>query len=401
MHLNPAIAELLEALNHPALPGIDLSLGRMLRLLEILGHPERKLPLVIHVAGTNGKGSTIAFLRAMLEANGKRVHAYTSPHLVRFNERILLAGQEIDDERLLPILQQVHRAVQQQAVTFFEATTVAAFLAFAACEADVLLLEVGMGGRLDATNVITPMATVITPIALDHQEYLGATLAQVAGEKAGIMKEGVPCIVAPQQPEAMAVIARQAAALGVTLWLAEQLPMPMVPSLAGEHQHANASLAMTVMHALDDDVKPESLTRAQWPGRLQRLTKGPLVAAWGAPVWLDGAHNEHAARALAHWIRAQNTPMVMVCGLMARKDATAFFAALKGAVLHVVTVPIAGHGDAQAAEILAGQAREAGLDASASTSPLAALETLKRYKPATVLVAGSLYLVGALLKDHE
>lgn len=416
MHVNPAIAALLEKLNHPSLPGIELSLGRMQALLALLGNPHAKLPPTIHVAGTNGKGSTIAFMRAMLEAQGKRVHAYTSPHLVRFNERILLAGEAISDEMLLTYLERVDAAVRKQPVTFFEATTAAAFMAFAEHPADVLLLEVGMGGRLDATNLVTPVISVITPIGRDHEEFLGTGLATIAAEKAGIMKPGVACMVGAQAPEALGVLKQCAEAVGAPLFAhreawdfsSEPFSVQMgvwqqalaMPTLSGAHQCHNAALAAATLHQLGLSVPPEAAAQAHWPGRLQRLTRGPLVAQWGAPLWLDGAHNPHAARALAAWARQQKQPVAFVCGLMARKEAEAFFVQLAPLAAPVVTIPIPGHADAQTAQILAQEAQDAGCDAQVADDVTMALRLLQRYRPATVIIAGSLYLAGEILKNH-
>src|SRR5262245_29568385 len=311
---------------HPRL--IDLSLGRIERLLAKLGHPERRLPPVIHVAGTNGKGSTCAFLRAMLEGAGLRVHAYTSPHLVHFHERIRLSGKLIDEDELAALLEECEVANGGEPITFFEITTAAAFLAFSRRKADAVILEVGLGGRLDATNLIDrPAVTVITPVALDHQHYLGNELKAIAGEKAGIMKRGVPCIVGPQQDEAREVIETLAAALDVPLSIWGQdfmaheehrrmvfqdedglLDLPM-PRLTGANQIVNAAVAIAALRkakafTLDDRAFEDGLMTVDWPARLQRLTRGPLVAAApkDAELWLDGAHNPHAARALAHAI---------------------------------------------------------------------------------------------------
>lgn len=401
MHVNPRLAALLESLNNPSLPGIDLSLARVETLLAALGNPQERLPPTIHVAGTNGKGSTIAFMRAMLEAAGKCVHVYTSPHLVHFNERIVLGGKTIDDAALLALLEEVKAAARDIPVTFFEATTVAAFLAFSRVTADYLLLEVGMGGRLDATNLVMPVASVITPVALDHQEFLGADLATIAAEKAGIIKPHVPVFTAAQAPAVMRVIEETAVRLGAALTVADTPPC-IVPALAGEHQRANAALAIATLQGvapLPDGAIAQGLAQVRWPARLQPLRSGPLASV--APAWLDGGHNAHAAAAIAQWARGQPKPLWMVCGLMARKDAAAFFAPLKGAVDHVVTIPIAGADDAQDAASLARYAQDAGLSAEPADDLSAALTLLKRGKPATVLAAGSLYLAGEVLKTHE
>lgn len=401
MHVDPQLAAVLESLNNPSLPGIDLSLTRVEQLLAALNNPQNRLPPIIHVAGTNGKGSTIAFMRAMLEAAGKRVHVYTSPHLVHFNERIVLAGEVIDDDALLRLLKEVQVAAKDIAVTFFEATTAAAFLAFSRAPADYLLLEVGMGGRLDATNLVTPIASVITPVALDHQEFLGSNLAAIAAEKAGIIKPHVPAIAGVQAPAAMQVIEQTAVRLGANLIVADA-PDCIQPGLVGEHQRANAALAIATLQAvanISDTAIAAGLASVRWPARLQKLVQGPLTEI--APAWLDGGHNAHAAAAIAAWAKTQPRPLWMVCGLMARKDATAFFAPLNGAIDHVITIPITEAADAQNADILAQAARAVGLSAQPTSDFAAALELLKRGKPATVLVAGSLHLAGEVLKTHE
>ena len=401
MHLNPAIDALLRCLNHPALPGIDLTLDRMQKLLAALGHPESKLPPVIHVAGTNGKGSTIAFMRAMLEADGKCLHTYTSPHLVRFNERILLAGEPISDEFLLEILQRVTELTTEIPATFFEATTAAAFLAMAQVPADVALIEVGLGGRLDATNVVTPIASVITPIGLDHQEYLGGTLAAIAAEKAGIIKPGVPVIAAVQQPEAAAVIEQEARGKSAPLHWA--FPLKAHLSLEGAHQYENAGLALATLQAVmpvSAEAVERGLGEACWPARLQKITRGPLVEEFGE-FWLDGAHNAHAARALGSWARTQSHPVLLVCGMLQRKDAEAFFLELKGSVDQIIAIPVPGAADTQSPEDLCEEAKKAGLKADHAAGLDELAEKVKRYRPATVIAAGSLYLAGELLKTHE
>ncbi|PZP84197.1 MAG: bifunctional folylpolyglutamate synthase/dihydrofolate synthase [Azospirillum brasilense] len=406
MHVNPAIAALLAQLNNPSLPGIELSLGRMQALMAALGNPQLHLPPTVHVAGTNGKGSTIAFLRAMLEASGKRVHVYTSPHLVHFNERIRLAGNEISDAQLLPHLQRVASMAATHPVTFFEATTAAAFLAFAENPADVLLLEVGMGGRLDATNLVPqPVASVITPVAMDHQEFLGSTLAAIAAEKAGIIKQAVPVFSAVQQPAAAEVIAQAANALDAPLQVVPAEPC-IQPGLAGEHQKQNAALAIAVaqqVFALDDDAIRQGLAQAHWPARLQKLRHGPLVAAWQGhgDVWLDGGHNAHAATMLADWATRQPAPVLMVLGLMARKDAAAFLKPLRGAVQEIACIAIPGDEACHAPQALAETATALGFTAVAHGSASDAVQAWKRYKAATVLIAGSLYLAGEILKTHD
>lgn len=402
MHVNPQIAARLEALNHPSLPGIDLSLERMWQLLAALGNPQQKLPPTIHVAGTNGKGSTIAYLRAIYEAAGYKVHVYTSPHLVRFNERIVLGGQEIDDATLADYLARVSTAAQTIPVTFFEATTAAALLAFAEHPADLLLLEVGLGGRLDATNTAGPViASVLTPIDIDHREFLGETLEAIAAEKAGILRADTPCVTAIQHPEAMEVIEARAQSLGVPLMQARRMPLPE-PGLMGLHQRANAALAATVVAALKDRfpvpdaARDAGIRQARWPARLQRLRTGPLVDAWPGPVVLDGGHNAHAAEALAGWIRSQNLPVAMICGLMRRKEAMAFLAPLQPVVARIAFVPIPHAPDAydpaELAALLPGSL--------ACGDALAAASALEDVDSATLLVGGSLYLAGEILKTH-
>lgn len=425
MHLNPQIANLLEGLNNPSLPGIDLSLVRMRELLKALGNPETKLPPVIHLAGTNGKGSTQAFLRAIYEAAGYRVHAYTSPHLVRFNERIVLAGHEISDDGLFDVLVRVNEAAQNIPVTFFEATTAMAFLAFAEHSADVVLLETGLGGRLDATNVVEkPIATVITPIDYDHMEFLGNTLTSIATEKAGIMKRGAPCFVGVQKPEAREVLKRAAREKDCAIHLyerdwsfehtangmkvmhgAESWKLPK-PTLPGGHQYHNAALASVVAHALPqlavmDAAMAKATSNAQWPARLQRLTHGPLVTAWGArgDVLLDGGHNPSAALMLHEWILEQPMPTTLLLGMMRRKDAAGFLDLLKEGLAGVITTAIPGN-DSYSAVELAEIAREAGI---AQVHALDSFEMVGEIQASTtgnLLIAGSLFLAGEVLKNH-
>ncbi len=426
MHSNPRIAAQLAALNNPSLPGIDLSLERMRALMTALGNPEKNLPPVIHLAGTNGKGSTLAFLRAIYEAAGYRVHAYTSPHLVRFNERIVIGGSEISDEYLAQLLEQVQTYAAEIPVTFFEATTAAAFLAFAEHQADVVLLETGMGGRLDATNLVErPIATIITPIGYDHMEFLGDTLGQIAGEKAGIMKRGVPCFVGAQQPEAREVLKRTARRVDCPLYLhgrewsvdvtqegftlhvgKEALNLP-APSLPGVHQYHNAALAATVAQALPlPKVSAEHIAKgiatAHWPARLQRLTHGALVEAWGprGEVYLDGGHNAHAAAQLAAWMASRGEPITLILGMMARKDASAFLSPLVPHITRVITVPVSG-GECYAPGALAVRAREAGVAVAEAAAELtSAAEMLAPAPNGTLLIAGSLFLAGDVLKNH-
>jgi dihydrofolate synthase/folylpolyglutamate synthase len=425
MHLNPKIAAHLSALNNPALPSIDLSLDRMHALLAALGNPERKLPPVIHLAGTNGKGSTLAFLRAIYEAAGYRVHAYTSPHLVSFNERIMVGGSPIGDEALLALLSRVAEVAAKFPVTFFEATTALAFMAFAEQPADMVLLETGLGGRLDATNVVAqPLATVITPIDYDHMEFLGDTRAKIALEKAGIMKHSVPCVVGAQPPEVQAVFEEVAGKLHAPLTLhgrdwhyaahADHIAvshtghdwhMPQ-PALMGAHQHHNAALASVVAKSIAvlpvmDEALNNGIANAHWPARLQKLISGPLVEAWGArgEVILDGGHNPSAAHALAAWLNENPTPTTLLCGMMKRKDAHGFLLPLAPHITRMIAVPIAEN-DSFAPEELAEIGHGCGIaQVHAYHSPE---EAAKQWDDANgrLLIAGSLFLAGQVLKTH-
>ena len=400
--LDPVLARLTAL--HPKL--IDLKLDRVLRLLERLGRPERRLPPVIHVAGTNGKGSTIAFMRAMLEAAGRRAHVYTSPHLVRFNERIVVAGEMLADGELLVLLGECERANEGRPITFFEITTAAAFLAFSRAPADVLLLEVGLGGRLDTTNVVErPAVTAITPVARDHTQFLGETLAAIAAEKAGIVKPGVLLALAPQQEEARAVILAKAAAAGAPVyddWRVSEgvfhgrrmtLPLPRL-GLAGAHQAGNAGLALACLEGfgLPEAALVRGLESAHWPARLQRLS--------GAPeIWLDGGHNPAAGRVLADWLAGRGGGFDLIVGMLDTKDRDRFLAVLAPHVERTVTAPVPGSAASVPAEALAETARAAGMDAAVAPDVETALARLGGVRP--VLIAGSLYLAGAVLAGRD
>ena len=396
--LDPVLARLTAL--HPKL--IDLKLDRVLWLLERLGNPERRLPPVIHVAGTNGKGSTVAFMRAMLEAAGRRVHAYTSPHLVRFNERIAVAGAMLPDGELLALLEECERTNGGRPITFFEITTAAAFLAFARAPADVLLLEVGLGGRLDTTNVVErPAMTAITPVARDHTQFLGETLAEIAAEKAGIIKPGVPLALAPQEEEASAVILAKAAEAGAPVhdgWRVSEgvyygrrltLPLPVL-GLAGAHQAGNAGLALACLEGFDlpQEALLRGLETAHWPARLQRLSEAP-------EIWLDGGHNPAAGQVLAAWLAGRAEQFDLVVGMLDTKDRDRFLAALAPHVERAVAVPVPGSAASVPAGALAETARAAGMDAAAAPDVETALDRLGGVRP--VLIAGSLYLAGAVL----
>ena len=401
---------------------IDLSLDRMRTLCAVLGNPQERLPPVIHVAGTNGKGSTIAFIRAMAEAAGLRVHVYTSPHLVRFNERIRLAGELISDERLSAILDRLE-AIRGVEATVFESTTAAAFVAMAEVPADLAIIEVGLGGSLDATNVIErPLLSVIAPIDLDHAEFLGTQIEGVAGEKAGILKAGARGLVARQSEAAMAVIEARAAAVqspltvmavdfdawdergGMVFQDQEQFFALPAPSLKGPHQIANAGLAVAV--ALELDLPAEAITAgisaATWPARMQRLSAGPYgekARAAEAELWLDGGHNPHAAQALAEALaerqRKAPRPLALIVGMLANKDHGGFFEALKGSEAHVFTV--AFEGAVAEPEALAAVARGHGFGAQAAESVEAALDRALRLGAGRVVICGSLYMAGEVL----
>lgn len=425
-----AALERLKAL-HPRL--IDLSLERMQRLCDALGNPERKLPPVIHVAGTNGKGSTVAVLRAMAEAAGLKVHVYTSPHLVRFAERIRLAGALINDDQLTAALDRVEAANAGRPITFFEVTTAAAFLAFSEVEADLCLLEVGLGGVLDATNVVEGVAvSVIAPVDIDHREFLGDTIEAIAGEKAGILRPGVPAIIGRQSEAALTVIEARGEAVGAPLtvlgrdfdaWAEhggvtfntvaggmERLIELPAPALAGPHQIDNAALAVAAMLSLNDPRIDEAaiaagVAAARWPARMQRLSAGRYgaqAAAHGAELWLDGGHNPHAARALAEALaamgRRDDRPPVLICGLLANKDAEGFFTAFEALRPMVLTVPFEADTAADPA-VLAAAAQAAGLNAEPCLDLEQALMTaLAAGGPAPrIVICGSLYLAGEVL----
>ncbi len=407
---------------HPKV--IDLVLDRVWRLLAALDHPERRLPPVIHLAGTNGKGSAQAMVRAGLEAAGHRVHAYTSPHLVRFHERIRLAGALISESELTEILDECERANGGAPITYFEITTVAALLAFSRHPAEYCLLEVGLGGRLDATNVVErPALSVITPVSLDHQQYLGDTLEQIAGEKAGILKRGVPCVVGPQKDAALAVIETQAARVGAPLLLYGQhwhvwqergrmvyqdenglLDLPL-PGLPGAHQVHNAGIALAALRALgmDGEAFEAAVTRAEWPARMQRLRHGPLVdAAKSAELWLDGGHNPAAGEALAETLsRLPARPLHLVCGMLNTKDVTGYLRPLAAMAQHLHAVSIPGADATLPAARTAEAAQAVGLSAGMSASVADAIREIVAETPhARILICGSLYLAGDVLREN-
>src|SRR5438270_96969 len=416
---------------------IDLVLDRVERLLAALGHPEKRMPPIIHVAGTNGKGSVCAFLRAMLEGSGYSVHVYTSPHLVHFRERIRIAGKLIPDEELAETLEQCETANGGAPITFFEITTAAAFLAFSRHRADVVVLEVGHGGRFDATNVVDPLAACITAVALDHQEFLGDSLAAIATEKAGIIKRGKHAIIGPQDDEAKAVLIRRADQLGAPLYVYGEdfsgftehgrfvyqdsdglldLPLPRLP---GRHQIANAATAIAALRRIGGRFARESgiewgLKNVEWPARLQRLARGPLLdaAPEGAEVWLDGGHNPHGgaviAQTMADFEERAPKPLYLICGMLKTKDAVGYLLPFRGLARHVTTIPISGEVASLGAGALYDAARIAGLEASPADDLLDAMMQVSAWAsaregdgPPRILICGSLYLAGQVLRENS
>ena len=407
---------------HPKV--IDLTLDRVWRLLSTVGDPQDHLPPVIHVAGTNGKGSTQAMIRAGLEQGGSVVHAYTSPHLARFHERIRLAGDLITEPALTDVLDRCYHANGTDPITYFEITTVAALLAFAETPADYTLLEVGLGGRLDATNVVArPAMTIITPVDLDHQQYLGNTLAAIAGEKAGIIKRGVACVVGPQHPESMDVIEAVAARNSAPLLAYGQhwhvsterdrliyqddrglLDLPL-PNLPGPHQVMNAGAAIAALRHLgkDEAACEAAITRAYWPARMEKLTKGALVdLAAPAELWLDGGHNPAAGVALAATLRAQSPrPTHLICGMLNTKDIAGYLRPLAGIAQSLTAVSIPGEANTIPAEDTARCAADVGLPASTAASVQDAITAIRAAHPqARILICGSLYLAGHVMREN-
>lgn len=429
-----AILERLTQL-HPR--SIDLTLGRLQELLAKLGHPERKLPPTIHIAGTNGKGSTTAFMRALLEASGKSVHVYTSPHLVRFHERIRLGhedgGKLVNDGTLISAMLEVEHINDNAEITQFEITTAIAFKLFAEHPADVLLLEVGLGGRLDATNVIEePIATIITPVSMDHESFLGNELGGIAYEKAGILKAGVPAIIARQSQEAMSAIAEVAGRIGAPMRILGQdfdafpeqgrmvyqtesrvIDLPM-PNLVGQHQIGNAAMAIATLETAglmpSTDAMEHGLTNTVWPARLQRLQEGTLAKLTDleAEIWLDGGHNPGAGAAIASAMAALEErverPLFLIAGMLTTKDPIGFFEPFESLARHVFTVEIPGADASRKADELAHLATAAGLSAEPVNSVEEALALLSENwqyeRSPRILICGSLYLAGEVLKNN-
>ncbi len=407
---------------HPKI--IDLTLDRVWSLLAALDHPEKRLPPVIHIAGTNGKGSTQAMLRAGLAGAGKKVHAYTSPHLARFHERILLAGEHISEPALTDLLDRCYAANNGATITYFEITTIAGILAFTETPADYTLLEVGLGGLLDATNIVNkPALTVITPVSIDHTQFLGDTLTMIATEKAGIIKRGVPCVVGPQPDEALAVIEATAEKLGAPLLVYGQhwhvweergrlifqdetglLDLPL-PTLIGAHQIQNAGIAIAGLRHLgfSDEACEAAVTNATWPACLQRLKHGPLVdAAHTAELWLDGGHNPAAGLALAEALtRLPPRPLHLICGMLNTKDIAGYLRPLakQAKSLHAVSIP--DEINTLPAEETAKAADSVGMATHISETVEAAISDIIKTTPdARILICGSLYLAGNVLRDN-
>ena len=430
----PPLEALIARLSRLHPKSIDLGLDRMHALLARLDHPESKLPPVIHVAGTNGKGSTIAFLRAILEAAGLRVHVFTSPHLVRLNECYRLGavggGKLVGDDELQATLEHCERVNAGDPATVFELETAAAFCLFAAHPADVVLLEVGLGGRLDSTNVVeTPLASVIAPISMDHTEFLGDHLTSIASEKAAIIKRKVPVIAAEQAPEAMAVIETQANRMRAPLHAAGQqwhvsvergrlvyqddrgLLDLAAPKLFGRHQFDNAGLAIATLRAIDAfklnmSAFEAGIVNAEWPARMQRLTSGALVGQGpqGSELWLDGGHNAEGGRVVAATLgdleERVSRPLVVVAGMMGNKDAGAFLANFAGLTRHIIAVPVPGRAGGMSPDRLADAARALGMRVETAASVEAALQRLASLAyevPPRILITGSLYLAGPVL----
>ncbi|MGD1881430.1 MAG: bifunctional folylpolyglutamate synthase/dihydrofolate synthase [Paracoccaceae bacterium] len=407
---------------HPKL--IDLTLDRVWRLLDLLGNPQNDLPPVIHIAGTNGKGSTQAMIRSGLEAAGRKVHAYTSPHLTRFHERIRLAGELIEEDALTAVLDECYQANGDSPITYFEITTCAALLAFARAQADYTLLEVGLGGRLDATNVIEkPVLTIITPVSMDHEAFLGNTLGKIAFEKAGIIKRQVPMIVGPQEDVALDVIENTAHSRGAPIlaygqhWHAGPERDGMVyqddhglldlprPVLSGDHQIQNAGMALAALRRLGfGEVAAEAaVAKAEWPARMQSLKRGPLIdLAPKAEFLLDGGHNPAAGKAIAKTLsRMPQRPTMMICGMLNTKDVSGYLEPLLAQITKLYAVSIPGEKNTLPAEDTAAAAQSVGFEAEVAGNVHRAVnEIVKQNQTSRILICGSLYLAGKILLKH-
>lgn len=432
-HPNNHIEVLLSALANQKLPTIDLSLDRISNLLNVLGNPQDRLPTVIHIAGTNGKGSLVAYLTAIFEAAGYKVNRLTSPYLVKFNEQMYLSGKDIDDAQLLSLLQKTITYVDKYPVTFFEASTALAYLAFAENEADITLLETGLGGRLDATNMVkSPALTAITPISIDHKEFLGETISKIAGEKAGILKRNVPCVVGKQEAEAAKVIEQTAKKINSPLyrigaeWSIEEekngfryasgkrkVNMPL-PNLTGHHQIFNAATAIACIDLIrgfkiTDEHIAKGITHAMWPARLQHITKGTLanLIPKESELWLDGAHNPGAGQALAEWLKVQKKPVHMICGMLQDKDAEHFISPLTPYIKSLTAISIEGKKQSYNPDQLSGIARKLGVESHtyAGNKIEEAISGILKKEDAIssgviILICGSLYLAGNILHQN-
>ena len=424
MHLSKSDVVLDRLLSlHPKI--IDLTLDRVTRLLKKLNNPEDKISQVVHIAGTNGKGSTQAFLRAAIESSGESAHVYTSPHLTRFHERIRVAGSLISENVLADILNECELANNGKPITYFEITTCAAFLIFSRIKADYTLLEVGLGGRLDATNVLKkPKLTIITPISMDHVQFLGSTIEQIANEKAGIIKEGIPCIVGHQSKDAIDVIKKRAIELKSKLKIYGEhwqvyaksdklifkdamgfLELPL-PKLIGQHQIENAGTAIAAMRELSipDEACKESMKNVYWPARMQRLESGPLVKmANESEIWLDGGHNQAAGIAISNALEQlpKGRTNILICGMLKTKDLKAFLNPLFNSAKFLYGIRIQGEENSNSAETIVNQAREIGFSAFKTQKVSdAILQIIKAHPNSRIIICGSLFLAGKILQDN-
>ena len=424
MHLSKSDVVLDRLLSlHPKI--IDLTLDRVTRLLKKLNNPEDKISQVVHIAGTNGKGSTQAFLRAAIESSGESAHVYTSPHLTRFHERIRVAGSLISENVLADILNECELANNGKPITFFEITTCAAFLIFSRIKADYTLLEVGLGGRLDATNILKkPKLTIITPISMDHVQFLGSTIEQIANEKAGIIKEGIPCIVGHQSKDAIDVIKKRAIELKSKLKIYGEhwqvyaksdklifkdamgfLELPL-PKLIGQHQIENAGTAIAAMRELSipDEACKESMKNVYWPARMQRLESGPLVKmANESEIWLDGGHNQAAGIAISNALEQlpKCRTNILICGMLKTKDLKAFLNPLFNSAKFLYGIRIQGEENSNSAETIVNQAREIGFSAFKTQKVSdAILQIIKAHPNSRIIICGSLFLAGKILQDN-
>ena len=424
MHLSKSDVVLDRLLSlHPKI--IDLTLDRVTRLLKKLNNPEDKISQVVHIAGTNGKGSTQAFLRAAIESSGESAHVYTSPHLTRFHERIRVAGSLISENVLADILNECELANNGKPITYFEITTCAAFLIFSRIKADYTLLEVGLGGRLDATNILKkPKLTIITPISMDHVQFLGSTIEQIANEKAGIMKEGITCIVGHQSKDAIDVIKKRAIELKSKLKIYGEhwqvyaksdklifkdamgfLELPL-PKLIGQHQIENAGTAIAAMRELSipDEACKESMKNVYWPARMQRLESGPLVKmANESEIWLDGGHNQAAGIAISNALEQlpKGRTNILICGMLKTKDLKAFLNPLINSAKFLYGIRIQGEENSNSAETIVNQAREIGFSAFKTQKVSdAILQIIKAHPNSRIIICGSLFLAGKILQDN-